>query len=133
MSSSQPEAERMKALLLVAHGSKCAAANEEVTALAGTLASRAQTSFEAVLAGFMQFASPSVAEQIGALVSRGATEIVVFPYFIAAGTHVLADIPEHVRLARAQHPQVTFRLISHLGKLPGVVDLILSEVTQDDQ
>jgi sirohydrochlorin ferrochelatase len=48
-------------------------------------------------------------------VAGGATEIVVFPYFLAAGTHVVSDIPEAVETFRAEHPDVTLRLTQHLG------------------
>ena len=118
----------MKTLLLAAHGSKRDAANQEVIAIAKTLADRSRGTFDAVLAGFMQFASPSIVDQIAALVRSGATEIVVLPYFIASGSHVLIDIPAQVAAARAENPHVNFRLMPHLGKLPGVIDIILAQV-----
>ncbi|MHB1186063.1 sirohydrochlorin chelatase [Thiobacillus sp.] len=41
---------------------------------------------------------------------RGATEIVAFPYFLAAGTHVAQDIPEAIAELSAEHPAVKVRL-----------------------
>ena len=41
---------------------------------------------------------------------RGATEIVAFPYFLAAGTHVAQDIPEAIAEFSAEHPAVKVRL-----------------------
>lgn len=41
--------------------------------------------------------------------------IVVFPCFLAAGTHVATDIPEEVRVFQAQHPNIRISITRHLG------------------
>ena len=52
---------------------------------------------------------------LAACLARGATEIVVFPYFLAAGTHVAHDIPEAIQAFQAAHPQIKVSLTRHLG------------------
>ena len=47
--------------------------------------------------------------------AQGATDIVAFPYFLAAGTHVAQDIPEAIAAFSVLHPQVNVRVTSHLG------------------
>jgi len=57
-------------------------------------------------------------------VAKGAREIVVFPYFPAAGTHVAVDIPKAISAFELEYPQIRIRLTPHLGAsdaLPGAI------------
>ena len=118
----------MKALLIAAHGSRKAAANAEIAELAGAIAEIAGPHFERVESAFLQLAEPLIPEVLSRLVDAGADEIVVFPFFIAAGSHVRADIPAIVDAARKAHPQVKLRVAPHLGALDGIARFILSAV-----
>ena len=57
----------------------------------------------------------SIPNGLAALAAKGAREIVAFPYFLAAGTHVAQDIPDAIAEFTATHPAVTVRLAPHLG------------------
>jgi sirohydrochlorin ferrochelatase len=65
-------------------------------------------------------------------VAQGAGEIIVFPYFLAAGTHVAVDIPEAVAVFREHHPHVHVRLTSHLGAAPSLPGTILAMTGETD-
>lgn len=117
----------MNALLIVAHGSRKPESNQEVFELATRLESMAPDAFDFVRCAFMQFASPSFDAQIEDLIDHGADTIVVFPYFIGAGSHVTVDIPSLVEAAVANHPGVSIRITPHLGKVDGIQDLILRQ------
>lgn len=111
-------------LLIVAHGSRRQASNDEVRQLAGRVGAQRGAAFDAVETAFLELAEPSIPEGLARCVARGAREIVVFPYFLAAGTHVASDIPETVEVFRAEHPHVNLRLTLHLGAseaLPGAI------------
>jgi sirohydrochlorin ferrochelatase len=113
-----------KHLLLIAHGSRRQASNDEVRQLAERVAAQRGPDIDAVEVAFLELAEPSIPEGLARCVAGGATEIVVFPYFLAAGTHVVSDIPEAVDAFRTEHPQVRVRLTSHLGAsdaLPGAI------------
>jgi sirohydrochlorin ferrochelatase len=119
-----PEGRDMNALIIAAHGSRNPAFNEEIVQLAGKIAGMAQP-FDRVAAAFLQFGSPSIEEQVGSLVEAGVRTIVLFPYFIAAGSHVRQDIPELLGILAAKHPGVQIQTVSHLGRLAGIEDFIL--------
>jgi sirohydrochlorin ferrochelatase len=53
-------------------------------------------------------------------------EIVAFPYFLAAGTHVAQDIPEAIAEFSAAHPAVKVRLTPHLGASAALPTAILN-------
>ena len=121
----------MKALLIAAHGSRKPAANAEIQSLAEAVADLAVGCFDRVDCAFLQLTEPLIPETIARLVTEGAEEIVVFPFFIAAGSHVLTDIPAIIAEARSTYPAVVFRVAPHLGACKGVTRYILDAVVSD--
>jgi sirohydrochlorin cobaltochelatase len=118
----------MKALLIVAHGSKKPEPNDEIRKLAEAIQDRAAGRFDVVRHAFIQFAEPLVGDVIDQLASDGMTEIVALPFFIAGGSHVQNDIPEMLAEAEQRHPGLSMTVTTHFGNFEGISDLILSEV-----
>lgn len=102
-------------LLIIAHGSRRQASNDEVRQLGRRVAALDRTGIDAVHVAFLELAEPSIPEGLAACLAEGAREIVVFPYFLAAGTHVVGDIPEAIAAFQAEHPEVRIHLTRHLG------------------
>jgi len=114
----------MKALLLVAHGSRRQASNQEVTELTGVITEEMQGEYPIIETGFLELATPLIPEAIQSCVDQNATEIHIVPYFLAAGRHVQEDIPEEVEKARLAHPDVTMIVHPHVGGSPLMTSLI---------
>ena len=114
----------MKALLLIAHGSRSASANDEIRALTAQLRDQSSRRFDLVEHAFLEMAEPTIVQGGAKLVADGATEIVVLPYFLASGKHVAEDIPAEVALIEQQHPQIKISVASHLGAASGMQPLI---------
>jgi len=112
------------ALIIVAHGSRKASSNEEVKALGEKVKSLQDKRYALVMTAFLEFATPSLEESILSCVDKGASEIVILPYFLASGNHVTRDIPEVVQKIQALHPQVKITLKEHLGSSSGMVRLL---------
>jgi len=105
----------MSSLLIIAHGSRRGASNDEVRQLAEAVRALPGQAYEHIETAFLELAEPSIPEGLAALAAKGATEVVAFPYFLAAGTHVAQDIPEAIAGFAATHPAVKVRLTPHLG------------------
>ena len=122
----------MKTVIVAAHGSRQKASAAEVAALAKKLDVKVKTDgsndIQQVVHAFLQFCDPSLETVIQELADSGVDEMVIFPFFISAGSHVTTDIPRAVETARQKHPHVQFRITRHLGILDAVEDLILQEV-----
>jgi sirohydrochlorin ferrochelatase len=118
----------MKTLLLVAHGSRRAESNDEVRELAGLLDSRADDLFDSVSCAFLELAEPSIPDGLRAAIAAGASEVVVMPYFLSAGRHVVRDIPAEVDIVRAEYPDTTITLAPYLGAAPELAGLMLRHV-----
>lgn len=116
----------MRALLIVAHGSRRAASNDEVRALCNTVAARDEGLYEQVTCAFLELAEPSIPAGLEALIAAGARDITVVPYFLSAGRHVAQDIPAEV--ARVAVPDgVSVRIAPYVGRSAAMADLLLEQ------
>ncbi len=121
-----PQARR--ALLLVAHGSRRAASNEEVRRVAARL--RAAGAFDHVAAAFLELAEPDIPTGIEQCLAAGVDEVLVYPYFLSAGRHVSEDIPRAVAAKQTEHPAARIILAPHLGAAEGIGEAILRHARQ---
>ena len=120
----------MKSLLIVAHGSRREKSNEEVRQLAERIAVNTQSGFDEVTAAFLELAIPSIPEGLEACIQRGATDVIVFPYFLAAGRHVVEDIPQEISPVTNKHPEVKVQIAPHLGLSSALPEIILDVADQ---
>ena len=120
----------MRSLILVAHGSRREASNEEIRRLTGALTEKAGSRFDLVSCAFLELVDPSIPEGIEQAVRHGASEIVILPYFLSAGRHVAEDIPAAVAAKRQEYPKVTISIAPYLGLAAGIPDLLLTAASQ---
>ncbi|MEZ5391755.1 MAG: CbiX/SirB N-terminal domain-containing protein [Bryobacterales bacterium] len=111
-------------LIVFAHGSRVAEANDAVRRVA-ELAAR-ESGFPLWHEAFLELAQPTLAEAVHALAARGARRIVVTPYFLVMGIHLQRDLPLLLDEARAQTPGVELITTPPLDGHPGLAH-ILSE------
>jgi sirohydrochlorin ferrochelatase len=116
----------MKALLLIAHGSRRQQSNDEVVLLADKLKQNCAGQYDIIHAGFLELAEPLIPDGIRKCVDDGATSIVVLPYFLNSGRHVIEDIPEIVDETKASYPQIDIKVAPHLGASELMMDLLIS-------
>ena len=115
----------MKALLIVAHGSRRETSNEEVRQITRQVSQIAGDQFGLVISGFLELVEPSIPDGIQNCIDSGATEVVVLPYFLSAGRHVVEDVPADIRRAQDRNPDIRIIQASYLGSATGVGELLL--------
>jgi sirohydrochlorin ferrochelatase len=115
----------MKGLLVIAHGSRRQASNDEVRQLTSRIADKAGEQFDIVESAFLELAEPSIPDGIKKCVEKGAKEIIVLPYFLSAGRHVSEDIPGEVDLTRSHYPDVDIQIAPYLGAIDKITDLMV--------
>ncbi len=121
----------MKALLIVAHGSRRAASNDEVRALTEIVAERAGDSYDKVSCAFLELADPLIPAAVEGLIQAGADDVTVVPYFLSAGRHVVEDIPAQV--AKVNVPAGTRVHIAPYvgGSVSSMADLLLAQADRN--
>jgi sirohydrochlorin ferrochelatase len=114
----------VKSILLVAHGSRRQASNDEVRELTARLRAR-RGDGEIFECAFLELAEPSIPDGIQRCIDGGATEVTVLPYFLSAGRHVAEDIPNEVRPKQVEHPGVRITISDYLGSSALLEDALL--------
>ena len=108
-----------KALVLFAHGARAASWAEPFQRLRDLTAARRPDC--AVSLAFLELMTPSLPDEVGALVALGAREITIVPVFLGQGGHLLRDLPALLEQLRESHPDVTFATVPAVGEDPGVL------------
>ena len=112
-------------LLLIAHGSREAAANADLEYVAEQMRQRG---YDIAVAAYLELAEPDIDAGGARCVALGAERVVMVPNFLSAGVHVRRDLTAaHTRLAR-RFPGVEFRLAEPLGRHPLLLELIVARV-----
>lgn len=109
-------------IIIVDHGSRRRESNEMLHEATTRFA--AQSEFSIVEAAHMELAEPSIAQAFDRCVERGATEIVVFPYFLSPGRHWTEDIPRLTSVAAKKHPTIKWLVTAPFGLHPGMLAVI---------
>lgn len=118
----------MNGLLLVAHGSRLSQSNIEISELTKKIEKLALNEFDLTACAFLQYTSPGIIETLEHFVELGITDITVFPYFIAAGRHVVEDILDMLEKFKKKHPQIDIRITGHLGSFKALADFIFQQI-----
>jgi sirohydrochlorin ferrochelatase len=119
------------AVLLIAHGSRHETANEDLRALVARVA--AGGIYPIVEGCFLELAQPDLPTGGERCVSRGATRVLMVPYFLSAGVHIQRDLASAHDELRRRYPHVEFRLGSPLGPHPLLDDLVAARIAEAEQ
>ncbi|MEO7649530.1 MAG: CbiX/SirB N-terminal domain-containing protein [Bryobacteraceae bacterium] len=110
-------------IVIFAHGSSVASANDSVRAVALEVARVG--GFNLVEAAFLEQAEPNLAAGVALLVQRGASRILVVPYFLTLGIHLQRDLPRIVEGISRIHTGVEIQVAPPLDGHPALVRILL--------
>ena len=113
----------MTGLIIFAHGSSVASANESVMRVTERMA--AEGGYELVETAYLEMAQPDLGEAVARLTARGATRLVVIPYFLTLGIHLRRDLPRIVEGLEGIHQGVRIDVTEPLDGHPSLVGILL--------
>lgn len=116
----------MKALLLVAHGSRRTQSNDEVDKIAQKLKTHCGDQYLIIHSAFLELAETLIPDGIKKCVDDGATSLIVLPYFLNSGRHVVKDVPEIVNNEKPKYPTIDIKIAEHLGASALMLDLLVT-------
>ena len=119
------------AALLIAHGSRMDAANQDLVTLAEQLRSR--RIYPVVQIAYLELAEPTILEAGKTCVQAGATRVYLLPYFLSAGAHVTNDLERFRRQLSAEFPLVRFNLCKPLSSHPLLVEIVVDRLRESSQ
>ncbi len=116
------------AIIVVDHGSRRAESNDLLLDVVEMF--RQQSDYEIVEPAHMELAEPSIQTAFDRCVERGATVVIVHPYFLSPGRHWHEDIPRLAAEAAGRHDGVAFRVTEALGLHPLMAQIINDRIAQ---
>lgn len=130
LTPSEPGARAHRAVMIVGHGSLRPASGASMI----RLAARAQQAGAApiVQAAFLNYSRPSVVEGLARCVARGASELIVVPYFLVPGWFVRQKLPRLLEDGRAAYPGLVIRQANPLGDHPALARLVMQRAVEAD-
>jgi sirohydrochlorin ferrochelatase len=114
-------------IVLVDHGSRREESNALLLGVVRDFA--ANSGYEIVEPAHMELAEPSIATAFARCVERGATTVVVFPYFLLPGRHWNEDIPRLTAAAATRHPGARFLVTAPFGMHPLMAEVMQQRIS----
>lgn len=116
------------AVLIMAHGSRIAAANDAAREVAKMV--QEMTGIDIIEVAFREMHAPDIQQGIDSCVARGAEKILLIPYFLFMGAHVQHDLPEEIEEARKRHPGLEMVMGSHLGVHRKLAEIVSERINE---
>lgn len=113
-------------VILVDHGSRREESNAMLLEVVRDFESSA--GFAIVEPAHMELAEPSIETAYAKCVKRGATKIIVFPYFLLPGRHWHEDIPRLALAAAHKHPSTTYLVTAPFGLHPLMSEIMRQRI-----
>jgi len=112
----------------MAHGSRIPEANDAAREIAARV--KKMTEFDIVEVSFREQHLPNIQQGVDACVAQGAQRILLVPYFLYLGAHVLEDLPEELEEARKRHPGIPMVLGKHLGVHDKLAEIVVERIAE---
>lgn len=117
----------MKALIIIAHGSKKEKSNKEFIELVKKIKQR-DKNYHFIEASFLELASPNIEESVNELLLKGTTCINFYPFFLNSGKHIQVDIPNIVNELCIKYQDIEFKALEHFGMSKNILEIILDDI-----
>ena len=110
------------AIVVFAHGSSVESANESVRRVTQSLARDA--GFDWVEPAFLEQGKPDLAGAVAAAAAKGATRVIVVPYFLTLGLHLQRDLPRIVKELAERHKGLEILVAPPLDGHPALATIL---------
>jgi len=117
-----------EAIILLGHGSRVPDAGNDMEQVAGRL--QAKYGYPWVEICFMSRLGPHFPEVLEKCINSGAEKVVVIPYFLHMGLHIVLDIPEMLQEQADKFPHVQMTFGRGFGYDELLVDIIEKRIQE---
>ena len=118
----------MKALMVVAHGSRHPESDVEIRALVDSIRT-VSNGYQKVVHAYLEIASPDIPDTLQSLADVGAENIDLLPYFLARGNHVARDVPEIVEDFLTRNDGIKINILPHIGAATTMANYVMEHVS----
>lgn len=119
-----------RAVIILGHGSRATGAADDMEKVATRLKER--LNYEIIETCQMSGAGTLFPEVFDTCIGRGASFILVLPYFLHRGVHILLDVPRMMREKAAEFPGVKVVLGKNLGFDEAIVNIVMKRIRESE-
>ena len=124
----------MQTLIVMAHGSRSKAANNEFKTYVRELTSLLSGMYDKIGYAFLdEVASPLLPAAAKKMIAAGATQIDIYPFFLNKGKHARRDIPALVSTLKTENPGCKIKVLEYLGRSEELVSLSMRHIITQRQ
>lgn len=118
----------MKGILIIAHGSR----RKETLDTMESVFAMVKDEMPDIMVehAYMEFCDVNLEKGLDILRERGADEIVIVPYFLFAGIHIVKDIPEEVNEYLKKYPNMKISMGNTLGADKRIADVLCDRIRE---
>lgn len=113
-------------VVLVDHGSRREESNLQFVEIVEKFAEWAE--LDIVEPAHLEIARPTIKEAFVRCIERGATRVIVVPYFLLPGRHSRIDIKQQVEEVAKRYPEVEWDVSEPLGMSEKIFDVLLERL-----
>ena len=117
-----------EAIILIGHGSRIPGAGRDMEEVVRRV--KEKYGYQIIEICFMSGLGPHFPEVFEKCVNQGATKILVIPYFLHEGRHLIQDIPEMMKEEAKRFPGVKVIMGKGFGFDEALVDLVHRRVEE---
>ncbi len=121
---------KKSAAIVVGHGSIHSDSGKSMIRIAARL--REQRVAPVVEAGFLNYNQPTLAAAVAKCKARGATQVIVQPYFLIDGQYASQELPKLVHSVAASEPALHFTIAETLGYHSALLKLVQKRLAAVD-
>lgn len=118
----------MKGILIIAHGSR----RKETLDTMEEVFAMVQENMPDIIVehAYMEFCDVNLEKGLDLLRERGVNEIVVVPYFLFDGMHIIKDIPEEIESYLEKHKNLKISMGKTLGADKRIADVLCDRIKE---
>jgi len=113
---------KSECLVLLAHGSKDPRWRIPFERIVDAV--QGQSCKTKVRLAYMEFAEPTLMDVVRECAGQQILHLRILPLFLSIGAHLATDVPEQVKQAKAQFPQLEIEVLAPVGEDPRLAGLI---------
>ncbi len=126
-----PHTKLQKTLIIMAHGSRKEAANQEFITLVEAMKNN-PLDYHRIEHCFLEIASPNLQTTVENLLNEGQTQFDLYPLFFNQGNHVSRDIPKQIQHIQERYPNCHIKQLSYFGQYQQLQETIGQHINEQN-
>lgn len=115
-------------IIILGHGSKLKEANRKIPEVIKAI--KKKTLLNLIKPAYLQFQEPNLTRSIKDLVDKNCKKIIIVPFFLFNGNHVIRDIPNAIKKESERFPKVNFVYTKNICEDEAIGEILIKRINE---